>query len=302
MRGPAIVALVAGTVLVLGANWPIMARGVELLPPLWLAAFRTGGAAILIATILAVRGRLAVPRRDDCPILWSIGLMRLGAVTALVFVALEAVPPGRSSILAYTGALWVAPLAAFVLHERLTWLRVVGLLVGTIGLVLLVEPWALDWGDPSLVTGIGMLLVAALINAASTVHIRKHRWNGSPFELMPWQLGLATLPIAALALATEGLPPLSWPDGAAAIVAYQIGLGSAFGLWGVLTLSRSLPTITANLSLMAVPIVGLVTSVLFTPEPLTTLVVLSLVLVLSGVGLGLLSDRLVAGDEPTPMP
>jgi drug/metabolite transporter (DMT)-like permease len=227
--------------------------------------------------------------------------MRLATVTALVFLALEVVPPGRSSILAYTGALWVAPLAAFVLHERLTLLRIVGLMIGTAGLVLLVEPWALDWHDTRLVTGIAMLLVAAVINASSTVHIRKHRWNGSPFELMPWQLAIATVPIAVLAFVTEGAPPISWPSGAASVVVYQVALGSAFGLWGLLTLSRSLPTITANLSLMAVPVIGLLSSVAFTSEPLTAAVVVSLSLVLVGVGLGLLSDRMIVGGEPTPV-
>jgi drug/metabolite transporter (DMT)-like permease len=76
------------------------------------------------------------------------------------------------------------------------------------------------------------------------------------------------------------------------MVAYQILLGSAFGLWGLLTIGRSLPAITANLSVMAVPVVGLMTSVKFTGEPLTLTVVASLVLVLTGVALGLLSDRL----------
>ena len=42
-----------------------------------------------------------------------------------------------------------------------------------------------------------------------------------------------------------------------AIVVYQIFLGSAFGFWGLLTISRSLPAITTNLLLMAVPVVGL---------------------------------------------
>jgi drug/metabolite transporter (DMT)-like permease len=55
--------------------------------------------------------------------------------------------------------------------------------------------------------------------------------------------------------------------------------------------------ITANLTVMSVPVVGLVTSVAFTDEQLTPSVVASLVLILAGVGAGLLSDRL-RPDEP----
>jgi drug/metabolite transporter (DMT)-like permease len=300
MRTPAVYVLAGATVLVLGANWPIMSAGVDLIAPLWLAAFRMGGAALVISTVLALQGRLSVPERGDRSIWLSIGLARLALVTALVFVALRFVPPGRSSILAYTGALWTAPLAAIFLHEKLTPLRLLGLALGTIGLVTLLEPWALDWGNTEFLVGAAMLLVAATANAATTVHIRGHRWLGSPIELMPWQLGLAAIPIAALAVALEGAPDVTWTGGTIAIVAYQVLLGSAFGLWGLLTIGRSLPAITANLSVMAVPVVGLATSVVFVDEQLTIWVVLGLILVLGGVGLGLLSDRLRADTIPPP--
>jgi drug/metabolite transporter (DMT)-like permease len=291
MRRPAVYVLVAATVVVLGVNWPIMSAGVDLVPPLWLTTFRMGGAALLIAVVLALRGRLAPPARADRAIWLSVGLVHLALVNALVFVALGFVPPGRSSVLVYTGALWTFPLAAVFLHERLTAWRVCALVLGLAGLVLLLEPWALGWGDTELLLGIGMLLLAAVGNAATTVHIRGHRWAGSPIELMPWQLGLATVPIIVLALALEGPPDVRWTGGTVAIVAYQIVLGSSFGLWGLLTIGRSLPAITANLGVMAVPVVGLATSVAFVDERLSVAVAVALALVLAGVAIGLLSDR-----------
>jgi drug/metabolite transporter (DMT)-like permease len=177
------------------------------------------------------------------------------------------------------------------LHERLTSHRILGLVLGSVGVVLLVEPWALDWGDTNLVLGLGMLLVAAVANAASTVHIRAHRWAGTPFELMPWQFAVAAIPIAALASVIERMPDIRWTVATVGVVAYQILLGSAFGFWGLLTISRSLPAITTNLTLMAVPVVGLASSIAIANEQLTPAVAVSLVLILAGVGLGVLSDR-----------
>jgi drug/metabolite transporter (DMT)-like permease len=290
MRRPAVYVLAAATVTVLGLNWPIMSVGVDLVPPLWLAAFRIGGASLVVAAAMSPRG-VPHPQAADRPILWSVGLLRLALVTALVFSALEFVPPGRSSILVYTASLWTVPLAVGFLHERLTSFRVAGLALGSIGVVLLFEPWALDWDDSRLLVGLGMLLVAAIANAASTVHIRAHRWAGTPFELMPWQLGLAAAPIAILAVAIEGTPDIRWTAATVAVVAYQVLLGSAFGFWGLLTISRSLPAITTNLTLMAVPVVGLVSSIAITGERLTPAVTVSLVLILAGVGLAVLSDR-----------
>jgi drug/metabolite transporter (DMT)-like permease len=290
MRRPAVYLLAAATVTVLGLNWPIMSIGVELVPPLWLAAFRMGGAALVVAAAMSPRG-VPRPHPADRPILWSVGLTRLALVTALVFSALEFVPPGRSSILVYTASLWTVPLAVGVLHERLTALRVAGLTLGSVGVVLLFEPWALDWDDDRLLVGLGMLLVAAIANAVSIVHIRAHRWAGTPFELMPWQLGLAAVPIAIVAVAIEGTPDVRWTAATVAVVAYQVLLGSAFGFWGVLTISRSLPAITTNLTLMAVPVVGLGSSIAITRERLSPAVTASLVLILAGVGLAVLSDR-----------
>ncbi|MET1012364.1 MAG: DMT family transporter [Actinomycetota bacterium] len=290
LRRPAVYLLAAATVAVLGLNWPIMSAGVDLVPPLWLAAFRMAGAAIVVAAVMATRG-VPRPRAADRPILWSVGLARLALVTALVFSALEFVPPGRSSILVYTASLWTVPLAVVFLDERLTSLRIAGLALGSAGVVLLIEPWTLDWSDGDLLIGLGMLLVAAIANASTTVHIRAHRWAGTPFELMPWQFALAAVPIVVLAAMLEGIPEIRWTAATVGVVAYQIFLGSAFGFWGLLTISRSLPAITTNLTLMAVPVVGLLSSSVIANESLTLAVTISLALVLAGVGLGLYSDR-----------
>jgi drug/metabolite transporter (DMT)-like permease len=298
LRRPAVYLLAAATVAVLGLNWPIMSAGVDLVPPLWLAAFRMGGAALVVAAGMATRG-VPRPRAADRPILWSVGLARLALVTALVFSALEFVPPGRSSILVYTASLWTVPLAVVFLHERLTSLRVAGLALGSAGVVLLIEPWTLDWSDRDLLIGLGMLLVAAIANASTTVHIRAHRWAGTPFELMPWQFGVAVVPILILAVALEGTPHIRWTAATVAVVVYQIFLGSAFGFWGLLTISRSLPAITTNLTLMAVPVVGLLSSIVIANESLTLAVAISLVLVLAGVGLGLYSDRRTSDRLPS---
>jgi drug/metabolite transporter (DMT)-like permease len=298
MRRPAVYVLAAATVAVLGLNWPIMAHGVDLVPPLWLAAFRMAGAAVVVGAVMLPRDAGAPPARDR-PILWSVALVRLALVTALVFSALEFVPPGRSSILVYTASLWTVPIAVAFLHERLTPLRIAGLALGSIGVVLLLEPWTLDWGDGSLLLGLGMLVTAAVGNGATTVHIRAHRWAGTPMQLLPWQFAIAANPIAAIAAVVEGVPDVRWTSGTIAVVAYQILLASSFGFWGLVTISRSLPAITTNLTLMAVPVVGLGSSVALAGEPLTVAVAVSLVLILGGVALGILSDRRRA-EPPLP--
>jgi drug/metabolite transporter (DMT)-like permease len=300
MRRPAVYGLAAATVAVLGLNWPIMSVGVDAMPALWLGAFRMTGAAVLVAAIMAARGALRPPSREDLPILLGVGLLRLACVTALVFAALRFVPPGRSSILAYTSSLWVAPMAAVVLGERLSALRVAGLAIGGAGLLLLLQPWAIDWSMRGLPAGLGMLIIASLANAATTVHVRAHRWRATPLELMPWQFTIAAIVVGAIAFAVDGLPSVDWSAGAIAIVAYQVALASTFGVWGGLTVMRSLPAISAGLAFMAVPAVGLGSSILLVDEPASLALVASLLLVLGGVALGLVADRRAVDPVPSP--
>jgi drug/metabolite transporter (DMT)-like permease len=290
LHGPVVYVIGAVTVLIFGINWPIMARGDEAMAPLWLASFRLVGAAALVFAIVAARGSLSRVSRQDVPVLLSVGLIRVGLVNALVFSALRFVPPGRASVVAYTASLWTLPIAAVFLGEKLTPRRVGGVVAGCIGLGLLLEPWALDWSDTGVIIGLGMLLTGAVAMASTTVHIRGHRWHATPFELMPWQLVLGAVPTVAVALALEGPPEVQWSTSVVAIILFQVVFASGVAMWGELTICRSLPAISANLFLMAIPAVGLGASVLWTGESLTPAALAGFALILGGVAAGLLSS------------
>lgn len=232
MRPPAVYVIAALTILVLGLNWPIMAAGVTAIPPLWMTTVRLLGAACLVAAALATVGGLQRPSRGDYPILASVSLFRLALVTTLILTALERVPPGRSSILVYTSSLWAMPMAGVFLRERLGGLRIAGVLSGCLGILLLVQPWSLDWSLGSTATGYAMLLTAAVASAACTVHIRGHRWLRTELELMPWAFAAAGTVTGLLALLVEGAPGARWSLTLVAIMALPGGARLGLRLLG----------------------------------------------------------------------
>jgi drug/metabolite transporter (DMT)-like permease len=59
-------------------------------------------------------------------------------------------------------------------------------------------------------------------------------------------------------------------------------------MWGELSVCRSLPAISANLFLMAIPVIGLGASMLFGEDTLTLAAGVGCALILSGVAVGLL--------------
>ena len=287
---PAIYVVAACTVLALGLNWPVMTWGLATIPPLWLTAVRLLGAAVVIATVLAVAGRLRRPPAHDYPVVATVAVIRLALVYGLVMSALLLVPPGRSSVLAHTGALWVVPIGIGLLHEHPSRATAAGLGVGIVGILLLMEPWTLGV-RPGAELGYVMLLGAAFSTAIATVHVRSHRWSAPPLALMPWQLllaGLITVPAAMLA---HGPPKVVWTPEGLAVVAYQVFLATSLGLWGTLTLARSMPAVSSGMLFMAVPAIGLLSSMVLVDENVTSAAAVGIVLVFAGLALNVASDR-----------
>ena len=148
-----------------------------------------------------------------------------------------------------------------------------------------------------------MLLVAAVSNAGASVHIRRHSWTSSPLELLPGQLLAAALPLTVLALVIERVPHIDWTTLLVLIVLYQGPVATAFAVWAQTTVLRSMPAISTNLTLMMIPVVGLVASALLVDEKITPTLLAGMALTFAGVGLNLLTDRRTRSSpkEPHPM-
>jgi drug/metabolite transporter (DMT)-like permease len=290
LRPQAVLPLLLLVVLALGVNWPVMAVALRSLSSLWTATLRLVAATGTLFLLTGVSRRLTLPRRRDYSIVLSVAAFRLAAVFILVLSALEIVPPGRSSILVWTASLWTVPIAAVFIGERMTPLRWAGLLVGVAGILLVFEPTRFDWTDGRTLAGHAMLLGAALSQASVSVHVRRHRWASTPLNLLPWQLLTATLPMLAVALAIEGVPDVAWSFGLVANLLFQGSVVSGFAIWGQLTVLRSHPAVSTNIVLMAVPVIGLLSSALLLDEALSAWVLVGLGLVLAGVILSRLAD------------
>lgn len=269
-----------------GLTWPVHKAILETLPPLWLVALRNAiGAAALFALVIA-RGRLVAPSRADLPILFSITLLHIVGFSLLMNFGLQRVSTGRSVVLAYTTPLWVTPGAALFLGERVTRRRMVGVISGLLGLIVLFNPLAFDWSNEGAIVGNAAILLAALMWAANIVHLRGHRWRGTAFDLIPWELLLATVIVAPVALATGRLPALQWDARLVALLLYSAILGSAVAYWAMAMAGRLLPAVTTSLGLLGTPLVSIVVATLWLRESVTPSLVVAGVLILGGVALG----------------
>ena len=293
----AALALLVILALVWGVHWVVVKIGLDYMPPFTYAALRVGSGLLTMVALLGVQGRLRRPDRSSLPIIVSVGIAQVAAGVVLMNLALQAVPAGRSSVLVYTMPLWVAVLLAVLFGIRPRRNELIGLVLGIGGIILLLNPTVIDWSVPGELWGSLALIVNAVLWAAVTVHIRRHRWTLGPLDLQPWQLLTALVPIAIVAVLLEQGREVRWEPATVLVLLFSGPLATAFATWASQSITRSLGAQASATGFLAIPVVGLASGFVVLGEALGPLDLLGFVLVLAGVGAASLVPR-----APRPAP
>ena len=286
-RGAAL-SLFSVVILAWGFNWTVTKLLVESVPPLWLTAVRSAIALVVLFAMMLATRDLRLPKRGDLAVVFNIALLHMTAFAALMAIGLQTVAAGRSIVLGFTTPLWVIPGAMLFLGERLTARRAVGVALGLAGLGLMFNPAAFDWSDRQALQGNGLLLLAAFCWAVSIVHIRKHVWISTPYQLVFWEVLVATALLAFLAAVFEGSPQIAWNVQVVLLFLYGGVFGVALAYWAMAMVNRSLPAVTTSLGVLATPVVGVLSSIVFLNEAIDLTLAAAMVLILGGIALGTL--------------
>jgi drug/metabolite transporter (DMT)-like permease len=253
--------LLGGAILLWGANWPVMKIGLGHISPLWFSASRFAVGAACLFAWQVMRRELRLPRRADLPVVASIGLLQMMLFTALGAIAMTHLPAGRSAILSYTTPIWVLPVAVVLFREKISRQQWVGIALAGIGVLVLLNPHAIDWQDSRVVGANGLLIAASAAWAVCILHLRYGRTPSSAIQLAPWQMLLAAAVLAPLAYMAEG--PFTG-DGTGvfwACLAFVGPVATAFCFCAVNAASARLPASTTSTLMLAVPVTGLALSV-----------------------------------------
>jgi drug/metabolite transporter (DMT)-like permease len=254
--------------LIWGCNWPVLKMGVTELAPL---TFRG------LTLPLAALGMLGVARLCGdsvrVPPGWWLRVIALAALNiavwnGFVLFGVQQMPAGRSAILAYTMPVWATGIGALVLHERLSSRKLIGLVLGTLGMALLLgEDIAVIRRAP---LGAAMILIASIGWACGTVLLRKWKPPMAQNALSGWMMLLGWLPLGLLAPlldpqplghTLEQLSPRAW-----FALAYNVLLAGTLAHWAWFTLARTLPVSVSSLASLPVPVVGVFAGILLLDE------------------------------------
>jgi drug/metabolite transporter (DMT)-like permease len=257
-----------------------------------------GIGALAFFILLALIGRLALPRARDLRIVFSEGIFHMAAPIGLMNLALLSVDAGKSAILSFTTTLWVVPFAVLVLGERPSVGKLIGLALGLVGIAVLFNPTAMDWNSTNSIIGHLLLMLAAMTWAFAILVARTQIWNLTPLQLVPWQLLLSTVILLILALIFERVGDIRWSLELGAILAFNGIVASGFCFWGALVVAKELPSIDASIGFLGVPVAGVIFSAAFLGEPLTVSLVSGLVLIVGGIAFVNLTEAKSAEKVP----
>lgn len=279
-----------------GLSWPATKMALGVVPPLWLATFRFGSGAICLFAIVAMRGMLQLPSRADWPIVASMGLLQMMAFTGLGMIAMNHVDTSRAVLLAYTTPLWGVLASWLLLRNAPTGLQLLALLAGLAGIGLVCSPMEMDWNAPGSVMGALFLIGAAIAWSIVILHIKRHRWAASPLALAPWQMMLATIPLACLAFTLEDSPSMIPFDLRLIELLLFIGPVATSACFVISAeYGRRISTFAMSNFTLGVPVIGIAASVIFLGNRLTPFFVTGLCLIMAGMALAAIATTRRSG-------
>ncbi len=252
--------LLAALTLAWGFNWTAMKVALGEVPPWTFRTLCLGlGSGVLFALLKAGGHSLAVPK-GQWPRLWALAFFNITFWNVLVAFGLTLIPSGRAAILAYTMPVWAVPLSMWVLGERLTRRKLLGLVLGMAGLALLV-------GDVFASRGTLLLLGAAISWAIGTVLQKRFPMAMPNGAYTAWIMLLGGVPIFACAAAFDDPSALRaiglWP---AMGVVYNVLVAFAFAHWAWIKIATSVPVSVFSISMLIIPVVGVLSGMLFLGE------------------------------------
>src|SRR5437773_11539887 len=126
--------------LVWGTTYLAIRIALETVPPLLMGGLRFLVAGALLITVLKVRG-VRMPAAGAWPALVILGILLLGFGNGGVVWAEQTVPSGLTAVLVAMSPFWMVGIDALMPDgEAITLRRVLGLVVGFSGIVMLVWP------------------------------------------------------------------------------------------------------------------------------------------------------------------
>lgn len=259
-------------------NWIVMKEAIQVFPPVLFTAYRFVLGSIVLLSIAYFK-KIPIPRRKDWKWIILGGILQTAFFNSAIQIGMQFLSAGLSSVLSYSMPFWMAIMAHFLLGERLTPRKMAGVAMGILGLVAL-----LNVSNGGTWWAISLTLAGAVAWAFSGILVKLKLQHCDTLQYTTWQMiaGAILLSIYS-ALFEHGT--VQWGFNAVGYLLYNGVLASALAFFLWTHILSNTEAGKASISLLAIPIIGVLAGVIFLHEPLYWNTIMGIALILGGIWL-----------------
>jgi drug/metabolite transporter (DMT)-like permease len=284
-----------GVAMVWGTTWGAIKIGITDVPPFSFALLRSLAVASLL-TIIALALRQPFPRgRREMAVAIVVGVINSGWSWAVIFWSEQFVPSGVVAVFGAAAPVWTAFLAHFMVKsDRLSMLKIAGLVLGLAGIVVLIGAPDAGEGPNGLIATV-LLALMAITWAVAAILQSRFLTRVAPIPAVALGTWASALLLAPLALA-QSPAAAHWSTASLLALVYLTVFGTSFAMVVSLWLYRKLRPTTITLIQVIVPAEAILIGTLWLGEPVTFRMLGGAVLVAVAVAL----NALGGGGSPPP--
>ena len=283
------------TSIVWGTTYLAIRIALETIPPMLMASARWIVAGTVLIAALAARGE-KLPGPREWPALTILGILLLGFGNGAVVWAELTVPSGLTAVLVATVPFWMVGIdaaanrtAPAATADPLATRRVIGLIVGFSGIVLLVWPELKVSGARGFLTGVISTQIACIGWALGSSYAKRRARTGAVEENVLASAAFEML-FGGVALLVVGVALGEWSRVAfttrtTLALAHLIVFGSIAGFTAYVYALKHLPMATVSLYAYINPLIAVVLGVLILHEPFSVRMAAAAAIVLAGMAM-----------------
>ncbi|MEB3766536.1 DMT family transporter [Acinetobacter sp. MD2] len=265
-----VIGAIALLCLVWGSLWGIVKHSLQIFSPFLFISARLILSGLTLMLLQRILHKSILPQRNEWPRLVTLSFLVCIGFYATQTFAMQFVDSGLSSVLVFTMPIFIGVLAHYILHEHLNRQKIIGLILGTLGLISILWPQLHHLGLNFSLMGQIILISSGLFWALSTIYIKKYFAHYDKIKLTIWQFMLGGIALLLCSLSFEPIHLKIWlnPSNLLSLLYIAvIGTGFSFALWNWII--SQVDTFVASISIMCIPIISLFFAALVWHENLT---------------------------------
>lgn len=266
-------------ILIWSLSWPIYKVSLVYTPPLLFAAMRCLlGGLLLIICIRKTRDRIKWQKN------WKIylitGILNIALFYGLQTAGLKLVPSGLFSVIVYFQPILVGIFAWLWLGESMTVIKVIGLILGFIGVI---SVSAEGFSGHISVFGVVLGLLSALSWALGTIYVKKTAHQVDSLWLVALQCLIGGALLSITGLSTENWTSITWNGTYIFGLAFGTILGIVVSWILYVTLVKTGDASVVATFTFLVPLLAVILGTIFLGEPFTIYLLLGIVLIVVSI-------------------